>query len=125
MGIELLQRRGLRGDRVGQDQEIELQRSYRRDLGCERVRRDHLDPLEGLADERAEGPFRSRAAGHQHRLEARPVETKAEGQRQEALVARLDVLDDVTTRIATTLVPDPPLTMADGGAVAAGCRCRW
>jgi len=35
------------------------------------------------------------------------------------LTARLDVLDGVTTRIQTTLVEDPPLTMADGGAIAA------
>jgi DNA mismatch repair protein MutS len=32
--------------------------------------------------------------------------------------ARLDALDDVTRRIATTLVAEPPLTMADGGAIA-------
>ncbi len=35
-------------------------------------------------------------------------------------VARLDTLEDVTARIATTLVAEPPLTMADGGAIAAG-----
>jgi DNA mismatch repair protein MutS len=34
--------------------------------------------------------------------------------------ARLDTLEDVTARIATTLVAEPPLTMADGGAIAAG-----
>jgi DNA mismatch repair protein MutS len=32
----------------------------------------------------------------------------------------LDALEDVSSRIATTLVAQPPLTMADGGAVAAG-----
>ena len=36
------------------------------------------------------------------------------------LVARLDTLEDVTARIASTLVAEPPLTMADGGAIAAG-----
>jgi len=36
------------------------------------------------------------------------------------LAARLDTLEDVTARIATTLVAEPPLTMADGGAIAAG-----
>ncbi len=36
------------------------------------------------------------------------------------LIGRLDTLQDVTTRIATTLVAEPPLTMADGGAVSAG-----
>jgi len=35
------------------------------------------------------------------------------------LVARLDTLEDLTARIATTLVPEPPLTLADGGAIAA------
>ena len=36
------------------------------------------------------------------------------------LIARLDALEDVTARIATTLVAEPPLTMADGGAIEAG-----
>ena len=36
------------------------------------------------------------------------------------LIGRLDTLEDVTARIATTLVAEPPLTMADGGAIAAG-----
>jgi DNA mismatch repair protein MutS len=36
------------------------------------------------------------------------------------LVQRLDTLQDVTARIQTTLVEEPPLTLADGGAVAAG-----
>ncbi len=36
------------------------------------------------------------------------------------IAARLDTLDDVTARVARTLVPDPPLTLADGGAIAAG-----
>jgi DNA mismatch repair protein MutS len=36
------------------------------------------------------------------------------------LVTRLDALEDVTARIATTLVAEPPLTMVDGGAIAAG-----
>jgi DNA mismatch repair protein MutS len=34
------------------------------------------------------------------------------------LVGRLDALVDVTARIATTLVAEPPLTMVDGGAIA-------
>jgi DNA mismatch repair protein MutS len=33
--------------------------------------------------------------------------------------AHLDTLDDVTVRIARTLVPEPPLTLVDGGAIAA------
>jgi DNA mismatch repair protein MutS len=36
------------------------------------------------------------------------------------VAARLDTLDDVTARIARTLVAEPPLTLADGGAIAAG-----
>jgi DNA mismatch repair protein MutS len=37
-----------------------------------------------------------------------------------AIAARLDTLDDVTARAVATLVEEPPLTMADGGAIAAG-----
>ncbi len=37
-----------------------------------------------------------------------------------ALAERLDPLDDVTERIMATLVAEPPLTMADGGAIASG-----
>ena len=36
------------------------------------------------------------------------------------VAARLDTLEDVTVRIATTLVAEPPLTLADGGAIATG-----
>ena len=35
-------------------------------------------------------------------------------------VAALDTLDDLTARIVKTLVAEPPLTLADGGAIAAG-----
>ena len=35
------------------------------------------------------------------------------------LTRRLDVLEDVTARIAATLIAEPPLTLADGGAIAA------
>ena len=37
-----------------------------------------------------------------------------------ALSSHLDTLDDVTARIVRTLVAEPPLTLVDGGAVAAG-----
>jgi DNA mismatch repair protein MutS len=40
--------------------------------------------------------------------------------RWRTLVQALDSLEDVTLRIATTLVEEPPLTMVDGGAIAAG-----
>jgi len=33
---------------------------------------------------------------------------------------KLDTLEDVTARITATLVEEPPLTLADGGAIAAG-----
>ena len=36
------------------------------------------------------------------------------------LAGRLDTLDDVTARIVKTLVAEPPLTLVDGGAIAAG-----
>jgi len=36
------------------------------------------------------------------------------------LIGRLDTLEDATARIATTLVAEPPLTMADGGAIETG-----
>jgi len=37
-----------------------------------------------------------------------------------AIAARLDALEDVTARATATLVDEPPLTLADGGAIAAG-----
>ena len=37
-----------------------------------------------------------------------------------AIAAHLDTLDDVTARIARTLVAEPPLTLVDGGAIAQG-----
>jgi DNA mismatch repair protein MutS len=36
------------------------------------------------------------------------------------LAGRLDTLDDVTARIAKTLIAEPPLTLVDGGAIAGG-----
>ena len=36
------------------------------------------------------------------------------------VAARLDTLEDVTARIDKTIVHEPPLTLADGGAIAAG-----
>ena len=40
--------------------------------------------------------------------------------RWRAVAAQMDTLRDVTARIAKTIVAEPPLTLADGGAVAAG-----
>jgi DNA mismatch repair protein MutS len=36
------------------------------------------------------------------------------------LADRLDTLEDITALIETTLIPEPPLTLVDGGAIAAG-----
>jgi DNA mismatch repair protein MutS len=43
-----------------------------------------------------------------------------EAPRVARVAARLDTLDDVTARIVKTLVAEPPLTLVDGGAIAAG-----
>ncbi len=40
--------------------------------------------------------------------------------RWRAISGTLDTLDDVTARIVKTLVAEPPLTLVDGGAIAAG-----
>ncbi len=40
--------------------------------------------------------------------------------RWRTIVKNLDTLDDVTARIVRTIVAEPPLTLADGGAIAAG-----
>ncbi len=40
--------------------------------------------------------------------------------RWRAVAVQLDTLDDVTARIVKTLVAEPPLTLVDGGAIAAG-----
>jgi DNA mismatch repair protein MutS len=37
-----------------------------------------------------------------------------------ALAERLDTLEETTALIQTTLVPEPPLTLVDGGAIASG-----
>ena len=37
-----------------------------------------------------------------------------------AITQRLDTLDDITARIVRTIVAEPPLTLVDGGAIAAG-----
>jgi DNA mismatch repair protein MutS len=40
--------------------------------------------------------------------------------RWRAIAGHLDTLDDLTARIAKTLVAEPPLTLVDGGAIAVG-----
>ena len=46
--------------------------------------------------------------------------TAMQSARWREIAERLDTLEDVTTRIQMTLVEDPPLTLVDGGAIAAG-----
>jgi DNA mismatch repair protein MutS len=43
-----------------------------------------------------------------------------QGSRWSKLAVRLDTLEDVTARITATLVEEPPLTLVDGGVIAAG-----
>ncbi len=40
--------------------------------------------------------------------------------RWQACAARLDLLQDLRERLERTLLPDPPVNLADGGAIAAG-----
>jgi len=40
--------------------------------------------------------------------------------RWRAVASHLDTLEDITARIARTIVTEPPLTLADGGAITAG-----
>jgi DNA mismatch repair protein MutS len=40
--------------------------------------------------------------------------------RWRAIATHFDTLDDLTARIARTIVAEPPLTLADGGAIASG-----
>src|SRR5262249_30476301 len=50
----------------------------------------------------------------------RAAVTAMQGTLWRELIGRLDVLEEVTSQIEGTLVAEPPLTMADGGAIAAG-----
>ena len=38
----------------------------------------------------------------------------------QTLAAHLDTLEDISSRVAASIVPEPPLTLADGGAIAPG-----
>jgi DNA mismatch repair protein MutS len=68
------------------------------------------------------GPRDVRAlAASTSRLPALKAAVEAMTAPQWRVVAReLDTLDDVTAQIAKTIVAEPPLTLADGGAIAAG-----
>ena len=92
----------------------ELRRAFAGILDLERLlARISLDSA-GPRDVRALAASTARLPGLKTALET------MQAPRWRELVARLDTLEDVTARVATTLVAEPPLTLADGGAIAAG-----
>jgi DNA mismatch repair protein MutS len=72
----------------------------------------------GPRDVRALASSLSRLPGLKVALDA----MTAEGWR--AIASHLDTLVDVTVQIETTLMEEPPLTLADGGAIAAGVNAE-
>jgi DNA mismatch repair protein MutS len=92
----------------------EIRRAFNGLLDLERLlARLSLDSA-GPRDVRALAISLSRLPGLRSALQAMQAARWCE------LVERLDILEDVTSRIATTLVEEPPLTLADGGAIAPG-----
>jgi DNA mismatch repair protein MutS len=92
----------------------EIRRAFSELLDLERLlARISLDSA-GPRDLRAMASSLSRLPGLKCALDA----MRAAHWRQ--LAQRLDPLDDVTLRIAKTLIDEPPLTLADGGAIAEG-----
>jgi len=92
----------------------EVRRAFSGILDLERLlARLSLDSA-GPRDVRAMGSSLARLPGLKQALEALTASLWRE------LAARFDPLDDVTARIATTVVADPPLTLVDGGVIAAG-----
>ena len=92
----------------------EIRRAFSGLLDLERLlARLSLDSA-GPRDVRALAASLSRLPGLQTALDAMRAE------RWRELAGQLDTLEDVTARIATTLVEEPPLTLVDGGAIAAG-----
>jgi DNA mismatch repair protein MutS len=92
----------------------EVRRAFAGILDLERLlARLSLDSA-GPRDVRAMGTSLARLPGLGHALEAMTASL------WRGLTERLDVLDDVTQRIEATLVNEPPLTLADGGVIAAG-----
>ena len=92
----------------------EIRRAFSGILDLERLlARISLDSA-GPRDVRALAASTARLPGLKTALEA------MQAPRWRELCTRLDTLDDVTVRIATALVAEPPLTLADGGAIAAG-----
>ena len=92
----------------------EMRRAFQGILDLERLlARISLDSA-GPRDVRALGASLAKLPG----LKVALVAMAAPLWRQ--IAARLDTLEDVTARIAQTIVNEPPLTLADGGAIAAG-----
>jgi DNA mismatch repair protein MutS len=91
----------------------EIRRAFAGLLDLERLlARLSLDSA-GPRDVRALAASLSRLPGLKTALDA------MQAARWQGLAARLDTLEDVTARIAATLVEEPPLTLVDGGAIAA------
>ncbi len=92
----------------------EIRRAFSGLLDLERLlARLSLDSA-GPRDVRALAASLSRLPGLKTALDA------MQAARWRQLAERLDTLEDVTARIAATLVEEPPLTLVDGGAIAAG-----
>jgi len=92
----------------------EIRRAFNSLLDLERLlARLSLDSA-GPRDVRGLGASMARLPGLKTALEA------MRAPRWRELAVNLDTLLDVTARIATTLVAEPPLTLVDGGAIAAG-----
>jgi DNA mismatch repair protein MutS len=92
----------------------EIRRAFSGLLDLERLlARLSLDSA-GARDVRALASSLSRLPGLKKALDA------MRAARWRELEERLDTLEDVTARIQATLVEEPPLTLVDGGAIAAG-----
>jgi DNA mismatch repair protein MutS len=92
----------------------EIRRAFSGLLDLERLlARLSLDSA-GPRDVRALGASLSRLPGLRTAIEA------MRAARWRELAEELDPLEDVTAQIQTALVEEPPLAMADGGAIAAG-----
>jgi DNA mismatch repair protein MutS len=92
----------------------EIRRAFSGILDLERLlARISLDSA-GPRDVRALAASLARLPGVKTALDAMAV------RRWCAISTHLDTLDDVTARIVKTLVAEPPLTLVDGGAIAAG-----
>ena len=92
----------------------EIRRAFSGLLDLERLlARLSLDSA-GARDVRALAASLSRLPGLKRALDA------MQAARWRELAERLDTMEDVTARIQATLVEEPPLTLVDGGAIAAG-----